>query len=475
MNYYQKSIKILIIISIFLLAIGFFANTINASSIGNGTSGGIKEGINNAINGETITLATGQYSGVNNTGITINKNLTIVGKGAPSSVIIDGQKKARIFAIANNVDITFINITFANGKDSERGGAVYNNYTNSKITFINCTFVNNTASIQGGAIFNSRGSCTVKNSVFNNNIVGHSAGAIYNGYGGNCTIINSIFTNNYAIWGATIFNGNNGYLTVSNSTFTNNKVNKTGIIYNNANCKAILNNNVIKSNTGSGIYNEGNLTTNDNSFSSNTNGNIVGNGIVKSETKNNLTKISLKINNFKALFKKSNLIKATIHDQNGNVLSGKQVSFFVNGKIISKSKTNSNGVASFKYIFQSRKIHKITVKFLGDNNYLATNSKTLSVTPKDITYLTLAKCTVNQDKKVILKATLKNNLKKVMKGSFISFYANNTYLGKSKTNAKGEVTLVTKVSFNGPINFIAKYTGTKTYHSSSSSRNETIS
>jgi len=199
MNYYQKSIKILIIISIFLLAIGFFANTINASSIGNGTSGGIKEGINNAINGETITLATGQYSGVNNTGITINKNLTIVGKGAPSSVIIDGQKKARIFAIANNVDITFINITFANGKDSERGGAVYNNYTNSKITFINCTFVNNTASIQGGAIFNSRGSCTVKNSVFNNNIVGHSAGAIYNGYGGNCTIINSIFTNNYAI------------------------------------------------------------------------------------------------------------------------------------------------------------------------------------------------------------------------------------------------------------------------------------
>ena len=382
MNNYQNSIKILMIISIFLLSICLLTNTINAVNIDKSSSGGIKDAIKKSKPGDTIVLSSGKYTGTNNTGITINKKLTIRGKGSASSVIIDGQKKRTIFTIANNVDITFINITFANGKAKERGGAIYNEYKNSKMTFINCTFSKNTAGIQGGAIYNSRGSYTISNSIFKNNKVSHSAGAIYNGFSGKCSVNYSTFSNNTAAWGAAIFNGNSGYLTVTNSIFTKNTAARGGIINNNPNCQAVLKNNKIKTNTGKGIENLGKLTSKANVLSGNTPSKVVPSDSFKSGIKSTKTKTSVVIKSFKGLYNKSNSIKAILYNKNGVVIAGKQLRFFVNSKLISKVKTDSKGVATFKYTFKTKKNHLISVKFTGDTKYLASNSKILSVTPK---------------------------------------------------------------------------------------------
>lgn len=78
-------------------------------------------------------------------GISITRNLKIYGNG----VTIDGNKKARIFHVADKVNVEFHNITFINGYvgGEEKGGAIYQG------SAYNCIFINNTA-CDGGAICN---------------------------------------------------------------------------------------------------------------------------------------------------------------------------------------------------------------------------------------------------------------------------------------------------------------------------------
>ena len=183
---------------------------------------------------------------------------------------------------------------------------------------------------------------------------------------------------------------------------------------------------------------------------------------------------SLSITNFKGLFKKSNVIIATIKDQNGKVVADKSVNFYVNGKIIATAKTNSVGVASFKYTFKTRKVHNIIAKFGGDTFYLAKNSATFKAIPKDKSSTSLAKFQAKYNKKATLKATLKNNLKKPMAKKLVKFYANGKYLGQAKTNAKGIATLTKKIIVKGSVNFVAKYAGDKIYHESSYTQKVTV-
>lgn len=179
---------------------------------------------------------------------------------------------------------------------------------------------------------------------------------------------------------------------------------------------------------------------------------------------------TLVITNFKALYNKSNTIKVTATDKNGKLLAKKQVTLYINGKPIKTVTTNSAGVASFKYKFTTRKVHKIVAKFTEDTTHASSNSKTLSLTPKDKTTLKLAKVKAKFKKIATFKATLKNHKKKAMAKKYVKFYANKKYLGKAKTNKKGVAILNKKVPVKGTVKFIAKYAGTKTYHSSDATR-----
>ena len=128
-------------------------------------------------------------------GITINKDITIDGKGHT----IDAKTLGRIFNIGEGFTVTLTNATLINGKATE-GGAIYND---GSLTLSDVKLSDNAADSYGGAVFNN-GHLVVGNSVFDSNdivnrgsaSVDYGGAAIYNWYDGVLTVSGSNFTNN---------------------------------------------------------------------------------------------------------------------------------------------------------------------------------------------------------------------------------------------------------------------------------------
>ena len=128
-------------------------------------------------------------------GITINKDITIDGKGHT----IDAKNLGRIFNIGEGFTVTLTNATLINGRATE-GGAIYND---GSLTLSDVKLSDNAADSYGGAVFNN-GHLVVGNSVFDSNdivnrgsaSVDYGGAAIYNWYDGVLTVSGSNFTNN---------------------------------------------------------------------------------------------------------------------------------------------------------------------------------------------------------------------------------------------------------------------------------------
>ena len=158
-------------------------------------------------------------------GITINKDITIDGKGHT----IDAKNLGRIFSIGEGFTVTLTNATLINGKAAE-GGAIYND---GSLTLSDVKLSDNAADGYGGAVFNN-GELVVSDSVFDSNdvlnrgsaSVDYGGAAIYNWKEGTLKVTNSNFTNNIKNYK----NGDNlvgaittiGNATVSGSNFVNN-------------------------------------------------------------------------------------------------------------------------------------------------------------------------------------------------------------------------------------------------------------
>ena len=158
-------------------------------------------------------------------GITINKDITIDGKGHT----IDAKNLGRIFSIGEGFTVTLTNATLINGK-ADKGGAIYND---GSLTLSDVKLSDNAADSYGGAVFNN-GHLVVGNSVFDSNdivnrgsaSVDYGGAAIYNWYDGVLTVSGSNFTNNIKNYkngdrlvGAVATIGN---ATISDSYFVNN-------------------------------------------------------------------------------------------------------------------------------------------------------------------------------------------------------------------------------------------------------------
>ena len=158
-------------------------------------------------------------------GITINKDITIDGKGHT----ISAEDLGRIFSIGEGFTVTLTNATLINGK-ADKGGAIYND---GSLTLSDVKLSDNAADSYGGAVFNN-GHLVVGNSVFDSNdivnrgsaSVDYGGAAIYNWYDGTLTVSGSNFTNNIKNYKngdrlvgavATI-----GDATISDSCFVNN-------------------------------------------------------------------------------------------------------------------------------------------------------------------------------------------------------------------------------------------------------------
>ncbi len=266
-----KKLSILLILLFLVIAIPVVSAEENTTSdnieidnsITIGPDDSIQEAVNNANSSSTIYLTPGTYY---QHGIEVNKNLTFQGKGNAQDVIIDGEKKNNLFSINSVSTVTFINITFINGKSPEWGGAI-NSEHGGKIYVDSCIFENNTAGVNGGAIAISgeqinhygtkithKGYLKVNNSQFINNYAGHDGGAVCT-YWGDTYIYSSVFRYNYAYrdggatrtgvystttvedcifenntareWGGALYNWP-GELTVNNCTIANNTAGTKG-------------------------------------------------------------------------------------------------------------------------------------------------------------------------------------------------------------------------------------------------------
>ena len=173
---------------------------------------------------QNVALTTKEAADFTN-GITINKDITIDGKGHT----IDAKNLGRIFSIGEGFTVTLTNATLINGKATE-GGAIYND---GSLTLSDVKLSDNAADSYGGAVFNN-GELVVSDSVFDSNYivnrgsasVDYGGAAIYNWYDGVLTVSGSNFTNNIKNYK----NGDRlvgaittiGDATVSGSNFVNN-------------------------------------------------------------------------------------------------------------------------------------------------------------------------------------------------------------------------------------------------------------
>lgn len=251
----------------------------------------IGDGIANVDIGKIVYLGDWTYNGAGNIGLTIEKNLSIVGQ-SQANTIINAEGNDQIFSILEGLTVSISKLTLKNGYSSydTYGSAIYNK--GSDLTVKESSFIENHAEYDGGAIYSENGDLTVIDSKFMDNIAldGHGGaiytkkanlvingsdfvenkayhdscgGAIFNGEYGVLTVKNSNFYRNYGYYGAAIYN--HAISSVLNSSFTNNVAGAFGgAIYNKgsdmiANKSSFIENKA--ANDGGAIYNEiGNLT-----------------------------------------------------------------------------------------------------------------------------------------------------------------------------------------------------------------------
>ncbi len=276
-----------------------YVNDILGSDDNNGTSWQwAKKSIKNATgtvneNG-TVHIANGRYTGKNNIGISISKNMSIIGQ-SKAGTIINAEHSKDIFYIDSGITVTIKNLTLANGTASN-GGTIYNKgkttvtnciftgndvddcggaiYNENNLTLNGCTFTDNDAE-DGGAIYN-RDELTVTDSTFTGNDAYDccGGGAIYNS---NTMVINGCsFNDNDADDGGAIYNADE--LTVTDSTFTDNEAYDCcggGAIYNDYRCTMTVigctfTGNEATDSEGGAIYNEYEMTITNCTFNNNT-------------------------------------------------------------------------------------------------------------------------------------------------------------------------------------------------------------
>jgi hypothetical protein len=266
----------------------------------------IQDAIDATVNGDTVELQSGTYTGDGNRDIDFKgKAITVRGAtGNPNDVIIDCQGDVnnphRGFEFVSGEDANSIleSLTITNGYAPEEafggllfsaGGAIYcdwggpiirnciisNNYAykgggihigwftyvKKSITVSNCIIRNNSASAGGGIYNDGYSNPNISNCIISNNSA-LAGGGIHNWYHTRTNISNCIISNNLALGGSGggIFSSNECSVIIKNSQISNNSASFSGGgTYNFANGRQTLYNCIISDNSagtdGGGFYN----------------------------------------------------------------------------------------------------------------------------------------------------------------------------------------------------------------------------
>ena len=193
-----------------------------------------------AADEDTIMIAAGEYKGTDNTGLTIDKNLTFI-KYGDGEATFDAEKNSRIWTVtATSTNIT--GLTFKNGKAFD-GGAI--KHDAGILSLIDCIF----------------DICSSYDGDWGN------GGAVYT-TGSYLIISRSSFNKCEASWGGAVYSENSVNV-VTNCTFTGNDAYKGGAIYftsgNITNCAFAYN----SGSKGTAIYSDSDVIIENNWWGSN--------------------------------------------------------------------------------------------------------------------------------------------------------------------------------------------------------------
>ena len=199
------------------------AATITVTNANDNGPGSLRQAIDDAGTGDTITFA-GNYSIYLASTLSITKQMTI--DGGSNTVKVsgdtnnDGTRDVQVFIIGTNGVVTLSHLSIISGTDSFGGAGVYV-ISGGQLTVQNSLIADNVTSGSGAGIYNT-GALVVQNSTFSGNSVtsNNSGGGIRNE--GTLTVENSTFSGNSAFWGGGLINNNGAILTVQNSTFSGN-------------------------------------------------------------------------------------------------------------------------------------------------------------------------------------------------------------------------------------------------------------
>ncbi|WP_407381099.1 hypothetical protein [Methanobrevibacter sp.] len=210
---------------------------VSAENVTIDNSMSIQDAVNTVSDNDTIFLSPGTYV---ESGIKIDKNITLQGIGSADGVIIDGDHKNTIILVNSVSQVKFFNLTFINGKSPDYGGAIHSEL-GGQIYVDSCNFFNNSARENGGAIdiageqhrikwqvFTNYGFLNATNCNFINNTAYHDGGALAT-YWGNSYVYNSVFKSNYAERdGGSVRVGVYSTTLTENCTFDNNTAKEWG-------------------------------------------------------------------------------------------------------------------------------------------------------------------------------------------------------------------------------------------------------
>jgi hypothetical protein len=204
-------------------------STFQVTSTADSGSGSLRQLIQNAVSGDTITFDPTVFSAPQTINLTsqlsVTKNLAILGLGA-KTVTVSGGVGVRVFLISA-ANVTLDGLTLANAVlgSLQNGGAIQ--YTGSgTLTVSNCALTNNSANSAGGIYNSGGGTVNLINCTLSGNQAGGGgvAGAIWN-QGGTLNVTNSTLSGNISNTNEAggIWNSNSGTTTLLNTTIFNNR------------------------------------------------------------------------------------------------------------------------------------------------------------------------------------------------------------------------------------------------------------
>lgn len=221
----------------------------------------IQAAIDDAVDGDTIWVADGTYSGGGNLEIDFRgKAVTVRSENGPDGCIIDcrGEGRAFYFNTGEAADSVLDGFTITNGGNTDYGAGI--RCMGSSPTIRNCLFLRNAAGLYGGGLCNCYGSNpTVVDCKFRENSCSQSGiygrgGGMANRQGSSPIVSNCTFIDNSAGYnGGALGNFDAGSPRVTRCTFSGNRADfNGGAVFNMAGSEPVFKNCIFTGNQAGG-------------------------------------------------------------------------------------------------------------------------------------------------------------------------------------------------------------------------------